>query len=147
MPAWAPLSFPATNATVPNDGHRVEAESSCPATAFSGLDSGAVVARLDAGERLMGPVESNAPAQGPCWLPVGYRTPTAMVDLDRAPDVGWGPSPVGPTSGAGSPMPPPDEAVRGASERSESEKRRPDGEARNEPTRRVTNRAGASERS
>jgi len=79
------------------------------------LNSGAVVARLDAGERLMGPVESIAPAQGPCWLPVGYRTPTALVDLDRAVDVGWGPSPVGPTSGAGSPMPHPDEAVRGAS--------------------------------
>ncbi len=31
-------------------------------------------------------------------------------------------------------------------ERSESEKRRPDGEARNEPTRRVTTRAGASQR-
>jgi hypothetical protein len=31
-------------------------------------------------------------------------------------------------------------------ERSESEKRRPDGEARTEPTRRVTVRAGASQR-
>jgi len=30
-------------------------------------------------------------------------------------------------------------------ERSESEKRRPDGKARNEPTRRVTSRAGASQ--
>jgi hypothetical protein len=36
--------------------------------------------------------------------------------------------------------------IRVMVERSESEKRRPDGEARNEPTRRVTDRAGASER-
>ncbi len=36
MPAWAPLSFPGTDATVPNDRHYVGAESSSPAMAFSG---------------------------------------------------------------------------------------------------------------
>ena len=114
-PGWAPLSFPRhrchrSERSSPRRGRELK-----PRKGVLRLDSGPVVARLNAGERLMGPVESIAPAQGPCWLPVGYRTPTALVDLDRAVDVGWGPSPVGPTSGAGSPMPHPDEAVGGAS--------------------------------
>jgi hypothetical protein len=54
-------------------------------------------------------------------------------------------APHGPTSAAGSQRATPGQGGPG-SERSESDKRRPDGEARNEPTRRVTSRAGASER-
>ena len=77
-----------TDASVPNDRHRVGADSSSPATGVLRLDWGPVVARLDAGERLMGPALS---------------------------EVGWGSQPVGPTSGAGSPMPRPGEAVREAS--------------------------------
>ena len=72
-------------------------------------------------------------------------TPTAMVALDRAVDVGWGAQPRRPDINRWEPNATPRRGGQG-SERSESEKRRPDGEARNEPTRRVTNRAGASER-
>ena len=116
MPAWAPSLVArhrchGPKRSSPRRGRELE-----PRNGVLRSDSGPVVARFDAGERLMGSAQSEVPAPGPCWLPVGYRTPTALVDLDRAVDVGWGPSPVGPTSGAGSPMPRPDEAVREASE-------------------------------
>ena len=60
-------------------------------------------------------------------------------------DVGWGARPPRPDINRWEPNATPRRGGQG-SERSESEKQRPDGEARNEPPRRVTNRAGASER-
>ena len=137
MPAWAPSLVArhrchGPKRSSPRRGRELE-----PRNGVLRSDSGPVVARFDAGERLMGSAQSEVPAPGPCWLPVGYRTPTAMVALARAADVGWGSQRRRPDINRWEPNATPRRGGQG-SERSESENRRPEGEAKNGPTRRVT---------
>jgi hypothetical protein len=115
MPARAPLSFPGTDATVPNDRHHDGADSSNPATAFSGWTRD---------QSLPGSMPGNdgtGETQRPCtWSLLAASRVVGDTGghgcLTRAGDVERGFRPRnGPTSTAGSRKPRPDEAVRGAS--------------------------------